>query len=155
MNAPSAQKNLLFFLNRVFHVASHLAERLDELKEIPLFEEFQSTITAAIISLEQQLDQIDNIFAVFGETTSLSIQDPLILIMENAFSRIYDEDSCPPILALLDYVSLGNSIMSEGNAMANLAFTGTHDLKTIEPHLNTPAALQPLMMALQEMCSAV
>ena len=155
MKEPSGVKHFLYFLNRNYYATSHLAERLDELADLPLFADFKTVITAAIKLLELQLSNTDNIFALLKADNSASDCETTINFLETTFSRIQYPENKAPYLSLLDYVSIADAITCESSKLAEFSLAQ-------QPHLNLPKlqlynsrTLGPLKTLLEETYIAI
>jgi hypothetical protein len=150
MKELSGEKHFLYFLNRNYYAASHLAERLDDLADLPLFADLKVIVAAAIKSLELQLSETDNIFTLLKADHSASDCEATIIFLEGAFSMIQDPENKVPYLSLLDYVSIADAIVYESSKLAELSSAQHPALNLPQLRLYDSRTLGPLKTLLEE-----
>jgi hypothetical protein len=150
MKELSGEKHFLYFLNRNYYAASHLAERLDDLADLPAFADLKVIVAAAIKSLELQLSETDNIFTLLKADHSSSDCEATIIFLEGAFSMIQDPENKVPYLSLLDYVSIADAIVYESSKLAELSLAQHPALNLPQLRLYDSRTLGPLKTLLEE-----
>lgn len=150
MEEQVKKKDFVHFVNRIYYINSHLAERLDELRSSPLFTHFQKEIAAAIILLELQISQINNLFDELGVVSSLADCAPMIAFLESVFTTIQGQENNTPYLSLLDYVSTADCVLDEGAKLAKLS--QVPELNMSEYQLHDPLTLNALKASLYDNC---
>ncbi|MEO3402373.1 hypothetical protein AAFN85_00620 [Mucilaginibacter sp. CAU 1740] len=150
MKELSGEKHFLYFLNRNYYAASHVAERLDDLADLPLFADLKVIVAAAIKSLELQLSETDNIFTLLKADHSASDCEATIFFMEGTFSTIQNPENTAPYLSLLDYVSIADAIMHESAELAGLSLAQLPGLSLPKLQLYDSRTLGSLKTLLEE-----
>jgi Arc/MetJ-type ribon-helix-helix transcriptional regulator len=150
MKEKAGKKDFLYFLNRNYYVASHLVERLDELKDLPLFSTHSDAVKTAIKLLEANLDQNESIFTSLGEDNSFEECLPMIGFLENTFSIILDLNNKTPYLSLLDYVFIADALLKENSRMAELSLLHLPKFNNQQYLINKINPLESLIVLLEE-----
>ncbi|GAB3923901.1 hypothetical protein [Mucilaginibacter myungsuensis] len=144
----SAQKEIYIrLLDRIYCIAAHLAERLDELKDALDFEQLQEEISATIRSLETHLQNLDLLYKAHGVVASFKDHGPLIAFMEDMFSKLPYKDDGTQYNYLLDYLSIANALMAESAEQAGVV-TDPDEVALPDVQLYEASTLRSLTRAL-------
>jgi len=155
MKEKPANQEFIHFLNRNYYINSHLAERLDELKDSDFFIDFRRAIIAAIESLEMQLGEINHLFNFFGAVSTFADCEATITLLESVFTAIQNQEDGSPYLYLLDYLSVADSLMQESAKLAELSLPRL-TLSNLRQYQQYDAAtLQPLKNLLKDSCMVI
>lgn len=149
MKDQAVKKGLFHFLNRNYCVSSHLVERLDELKDLPLFLESQSVIVETIRLLELRHRQMELVFAQINLENDFNDCASVISLLEELFTVILLTDNKTPHLSLLDYLSLSDVLLVQSSGMAELAFVQLPLLNHSEYFSYREETLEPLKKLLE------
>jgi hypothetical protein len=150
MTGQTQKKDLLFFLNRNNCIVSHIAERLEELKDLSCFTNLQPVLESTILSLELHLFQTENLYHALGAVVSYADCEPMIFFLEHIFTTIQNPHNANPFLSLLDYVYVINALLLESAELADLSLSHFTDLNLPAHSLYDIQLLQALKTALTE-----
>lgn len=149
MKEKAETNDFVRFLNRNYYIASHLAERLEELTSLDLFAGFQKKMADTMVLLELQLGQTDRLFETLNVTSSLADCEKMIALLESVFTTIQDKSNGSLQLSLLDYLSLADSLMKESAKLAVLSLNQLPKLALPQLNLYNANTLQPLKVLLE------
>lgn len=149
MKEKAETSDFVRFLNRNYYIASHLAERLEELTSLDLFAGFQKKMADTMVLLELQLGQTDRLFETLNVTSSLADCEKMIALLESVFTTIQDRSNGSLQLSLLDYLSLADSLMKESAKLAVLSLNQLPKLALPQLNLYNANTLQPLKVLLE------
>lgn len=152
MKDQAGKTDFLRFLNRNYYIASHLIERLDELKTTPPFLKLNQTITLTVGLLELQLSKIDELFNLLKSAGSVTECEPLIIFLESVFTNIQADGNLNPCIAILDYVSIADLLMEKTAKLAEYALAQMPSLNLATDSLYDTITLQSLKLSLEENC---
>jgi hypothetical protein len=155
MAVYTEKNDLLRFLNRNYWIASHLLERLDELRESELTKGFLTEIESTIVLLDEQLYRANNLCQILNFTPSLADSETLIGFLESLFTDIQSHECNSAYLAMLDYITVADRLMEESAKLAEISVV---QLSIPNFHLNQfhdQLVLKPILNLLEDIAVSV
>ncbi len=146
----TTKDHYLRYLNRYYCVAAHLSERLEEVIDPELLPGSAKLITETINSLERQIENVDQIYAVFKMDVSCRDDESLIGFLENLFAQVHISLNRQSLLPLLDYVLVCDALMKESSELAAIIIENGDLPSLSNPQYYNPDELAPIRRFLAE-----
>lgn len=89
IDTPELRSFFSEHLNRVYCAKSHLLERLSELEEQNYFEDLKEVIKDTTVQVEQQVQQLNQVYEQINETFTFENCEALISFLEDIFINIH------------------------------------------------------------------
>lgn len=150
MKDQTDNTGFIYFLNRNYYINSHLAERLDELKNLSSFLIFQQAIVDATAKLDVQIAKLDELFNMLNAKSSYADCEPLIAFLESLFTTVHNNMAHNPAISLLDYVSVADALIKESAIAAQRMLINQHAESMKGYHLYDSTILRELKTLLAD-----